>query len=200
MNRIVAFALAALMLGGSALAQDLPSSVVPGKQQFDMKILATGFASPWEITWGPDDFLWVTERTGGRIVRVDPKDGSQHLAIQIDGVYAPGGQDGLLGLALDPGLLKGTGHDFVYTAYTYEDRARGADDTVVDPNSPYRYLYTKIIRLSYDATTHKLSDPVELIAGMPASSDHNSGGISSFRAQLEQFYTIFVRLSRNILP
>ena len=32
---------------------------------------------------------------------------------------APGGQDGLLGLALHPELLKGTGNDYVYTAYTY---------------------------------------------------------------------------------
>jgi PQQ-dependent dehydrogenase (s-GDH family) len=175
MKRIVAVALAAMLLGTPAIAQDLPSSVVAGKQQFDMKVLAENFASPWEITWGPDDFLWVTERTAGRIVRVDPRDGSKHVAAQVSGVYAPGGQDGLLGLALDPGLLKGTGHDYVYTAYTYEDKSLGADETVTDPYSPYRYLYTKIIRLTYDAKTQMLGDPLELIAGMPASSDHNSG-------------------------
>jgi PQQ-dependent dehydrogenase (s-GDH family) len=36
-------------------------------------------------------------------------------------------------------------------------------------------LYTKIVRLTFDPATGELSDPVELIAGLPASSDHNSG-------------------------
>jgi len=34
---------------------------------------------------------------------------------------------GLLGLALDPGLGKGTGNNYVYTAYTHFDLARRAD-------------------------------------------------------------------------
>ena len=175
MKRLVAAALILAGLSVTAAAQDLPSSVVPGKQQFDMKVLATGLQSPWEITWGPDDQLWVTERTAGQIVRIDPQTGEKKLAIKLPQVSAPGGQDGLLGLALHPDLLKGTGNDYVFTAYTYVDRDRGPDDTVTDPYSPYRYLYTKIIRLTYDAATGTLSDPLELIAGLPASSDHNSG-------------------------
>ena len=70
---------------------------------------------------------------------------------------APGGQDGLLGLALHPELLKGTGNDYVYTAYTYKDKSRGPDDhRVTDPYSPYRDLYTKIVRLTYDQATGTL--------------------------------------------
>ncbi len=146
-----------------------------GDQPFDEKVLVSGLAGPWEITWGPDDFLWVTERTAGRIIRVDPKDGARTTAIKLPEVSAPGGQDGLLGLALHPDLLKGTGNDYVYTAYTYVDKARGADETVTNPASPYRYLYTKIVRLTYDPAAGTLGDPVELIAGLPASNDHNSG-------------------------
>ena len=167
--------LIAAALGTPALAQDLPSSVVTGAAQFDEKVLVSGLQGPWEITWGPDNFLWVTERTAGKIDRIDPQTGEVKPAIQLPEVFAPGGQDGLLGLALDPDLLQGNGHDYVYTAYTYVDRARGADETVVDPNSPYRYLYTKLIRLTYDPASGTLGQPLELIAGLPASSDHNSG-------------------------
>jgi hypothetical protein len=39
------------------------------------------------------------------------------VAVTIDEVVAPGGQDGLLGMALD------LNDNFVYTAYTYTDRS-----------------------------------------------------------------------------
>jgi PQQ-dependent dehydrogenase (s-GDH family) len=171
----VGIALAALCVASQGRAEDGPGSVVAGKQQFTESVLATGLHNPWEVTWGPDDFLWVTERTAGNITRVNPADGGKLTAIHIPDVSAPGGQDGLLGLALHPEFLKGTGNDYVYTAYTYVDKARGPDETVADENSPYRFLYTKIIRLTYQKATGKLTDPVELIAGLPASSDHNSG-------------------------
>ena len=58
--------IAAFILSSPVFAQDLPSSVVAGKQQFDEKVLVTGLQNPWEVTWGPDNFLWVTERTGDR--------------------------------------------------------------------------------------------------------------------------------------
>ncbi|HEV7718811.1 MAG TPA: glucose/sorbosone family PQQ-dependent dehydrogenase [Arsenicitalea sp.] len=175
MKRHVALALVLLSMAAPVVAQDTPDAVVAGTVPFEMKVLATGLEGPWELTWGPDNNLWVTERTAGRIDRINPVDGSKTTLIDIDEVSAPGGQDGLLGLALHPDLLKSTGNDYVYTAYTYVDEVRGADPVVTDPASPYRFLYTKIVRFTYDAATDKLIDPVELIAGLPASSDHNSG-------------------------
>ena len=97
-----------------ALAQDAPDSVLRGTKQFSRRVVTSGLAGPWELTWGPDSKLWVTERTGKRVVRVDPTSGERSVAITIDEVSAPGGQDGLLGMALHPELLKGTGNDFVY--------------------------------------------------------------------------------------
>ena len=170
-------ALAVISLGfvQPVWAQDTPASVVAGKVPFTQSVLIKGLDGPWEITWGPDDMLWVTERTAGRIIRVNPADGSKQTAIEIGEAVSNGGQDGLLGLALDPGLLKGTGHDFVYTAYTYQDMVRPAVRTRTDPQDPYLHIYTKIIRLSYDPAKGTLSDPVVVIDGLPAGSDHNSG-------------------------
>lgn len=164
-----------LLLAPPARGQDTPESVRQGDQPFTMRVVAKGLEGPWEVTWGPDDKLWVTERTGKRIVQIDPKSGEKTVLATIPEVEAPGGQDGLLGLALDPGLLQGTGHDYVYAAYTYLDPSRAPDATVQDEASPYRHLFTKIVRFAYSPEGNKLDSPTEVIAGLPASNDHNSG-------------------------
>ena len=158
-----------------AAAQHAPDTVLRGTKRFQKRAVVKGLADPWEVTWGPDDKLWVTERSGKRVTRVDPATGQRTVAITIGEVSAPGGQDGLLGMALHPALLKGTGNDFVYVAYTYVDQSRGADPTIADPKSPYRYLYTKIVRLTYNAADSKLTNPVNVITGLPAGNDHNAG-------------------------
>ncbi len=180
---------ACLVFIASVCAQEGPDSVLRGTKQFQMKALVSGLAGPWELTWGPDNMLWVTERTGKRVTRIAPATGEQTVAITIEEVFAPGGQDGLLGMALHPELLKGTGNDYVYVAYTYIDKEKGADPEVADPASPYRYLYGKIVRLRYNAAKATLSDPVDVITGLPASDDHN-GGRLKFGPEKKLFFTV----------
>ena len=167
--------LVSLTFLGAAYAQDGPETVTRGTKQFRKTVVVSGLAGPWEVTWGPDAKLWVTERTGKRITRVDPATGERTVGITIDEVSAPGGQDGLLGMALHPDLLKGRGNDYVYVAYTYVDESKGADPNITDPKSPYRYLYAKIVRLTYNSNNGMLSDPVNVIAGLPAGNDHVAG-------------------------
>ena len=155
--------------------QHPPESAVRGSKQFTKKVIVSGLAGPWEVTWGPDARLWVTERTGKRVTRIDPATGERTVAVTIGEVSAPGGQDGLLGMALHPELLKGTGNDFVYVAYTYVDEKQGADPTIPDPRNPYRYLYLKVSRLTYSATDGKLSNAVDVLRGLPAGNDHVAG-------------------------
>lgn len=174
------FVLAALLLKAASCVdpvplQDTPDTVARGTKQFSENVLISGLEGPWELTWGPDEMLWVTERTGKRVSRVDPKNGQKSVAITIDEVSSPGSQDGLLGMALHPELLQGTGNDYVYVAYTYVDESEGPDPNVADVDNPYRFLYGKIVRLSYDEASGKLSSPVELITGLPAGNDHNGG-------------------------
>ncbi|GLQ55541.1 glucose/sorbosone family PQQ-dependent dehydrogenase [Devosia nitrariae] len=172
-----------------AFAQETPESVVEGELQFAEEEVASGLEGPWELTWGPDDMLWVTERTGKRVTRIDPESGEASVAITIDEVSAPGGQDGLLGLALHPELLEGTGNDYVYVAYTYVDESEDPDPTITDPASPYLHLYTKIVQLTYNEADETLTDPVDLITGMPASNDHNSGRLK-VGPDMKLYYTI----------
>lgn len=178
-----------LILSLPAIAQDTPDAVVAGKEQFEMRVLTTGLLAPWEVALGPDGMLWVTERVGRKIDRIDPATGETTTLIEIAEASAPGGQDGLLGLALHPGFGTGTGNDQVFTAYTYVDKDRGQVGWVADPFSPYAFLYTKIVRLTYDAASNRLVDPVDLVAGLPAFNDHNSGRIK-IGPDSKLYYTI----------
>src|SRR5580765_4747171 len=127
-----ACALILLSVLGLVLAQDGPETVIRGSKQFRRSVVASGLAGPWELTWGPDGMLWVTERTGKRVTRIDPATGKRTVAVTIPEAVAPGSQDGLLGMALHPNLLKGTGQDYVYLAYTYVDEALGAHPSIPD--------------------------------------------------------------------
>jgi PQQ-dependent dehydrogenase (s-GDH family) len=133
--------------------------------------------------------LWVTERSGKRITRIDPVSGQRTVAITIDEVSAPAGQNGLLGLALHPELLKDTGNNYVYAAYTYVDRSKGPNPIIVDERSPFRYLYGKIVRLTYNRADGTLSKPVDLITGLPAGNDHVSGRLK-FGPDRKLYFTI----------
>src|SRR6185436_11214710 len=168
MRAVVATVVWGLIVFVGLIAQDGPETVVRGTKQFRQSEVVTGLAGPWELTWGPDNMLWVTERTGRRITRVNPATGERKAAVTIDEVVAPGGQDGLLGLALD------LGNNFVYTAYTYTDTSLPPHETRA-ATSPYRFLYTKIVRLTYDRAKETLGNPVTLVAGMPAGNDHQAG-------------------------
>lgn len=146
--------------------------------EFSLRVVTSALAQPWEVSWGPDDFLWLTERSGKRVTRVDPSDGSKWTALELDEAFQNGGQDGLLGMALHPELLLGTGNDFVYLAFTYDAGTEGVFDR-----------RTKLRRYEYDATTGTLLNPLDLLVGLPASSDHNSGRLV-FGPDGRLYYTI----------
>jgi PQQ-dependent dehydrogenase (s-GDH family) len=72
-------------------------------------------------------------------------------------------------------MLRGSGNDYVYVVYTYVDKSKGPHPTIADPESPYRYLYAKIVRLTYNQANGTLSNPIDLITGLPAGNDHDAG-------------------------
>src|SRR5436190_5603400 len=83
------------------------------QERFSMRVVATGLKGPWEITLGPDNMLWMTERLSGRVSRVNPATGAITPAIVINDVYfGTSWHEGLLGMALHPDLLKGVGRDY----------------------------------------------------------------------------------------
>ena len=191
MNKIAGAAALSItfLLLGLAVAQEGPESVLRGTKEFRRSVLISGLAGPWALTWGPDNMLWVTERTGKRISRIDPVSGQKSVAITIDEVSAPGAQDGLLGMALDPQLLRIFGHKYVYVAYSYVDRNKESNPWFPDPASPYHYLWSKIVRLTYDKASGTLSKPVDVITGLPVGNDHVSGRLR-FGPDKKLYFTI----------
>jgi PQQ-dependent dehydrogenase (s-GDH family) len=131
---------------------------------FELRVIVEELQAPWDLAYGPDGSLWLSERVGKRIVRVDPETGERSVVVTIDDAHQSGGQDGVLGFALHPQLLQDQGNDYVYVAYTYDADATDALDR-----------RTKIVRYSYDATSHTLSEPSEIISGLVGSNDHNAG-------------------------
>src|SRR5210317_785584 len=80
----------------------LSSTIQSQDEKFTMtQIGANNFLnSPWDLHYGPEGFLWVTERANGIIVRVNPETAVKDELIKISDVYSNGSQEGLLGMAL----------------------------------------------------------------------------------------------------
>jgi glucose/arabinose dehydrogenase len=78
----------------------------------EREIAVDAVYTPWEIQWGPDDHLWVTERQG-RVLRIDPVTG---LATEILDYLDVIDYD----FAVEPGMLGMTFHpDFSATPLVY---------------------------------------------------------------------------------
>ena len=129
-------------------------------------VLADNLQFPWEIVWGPDDFIWMTER-GGKISRVNPANGNIIPVFTIAEVKATG-EGGLLGMALHPDFAT-TPHVFV--AYNYDKAG----------------TYTeKVVRFTYNGST--LTSPFTVIDDIAAGSIHN-GCRLAITADLKLFIT-----------
>lgn len=88
------------------------SSPVPANAQTTWQVgnttltqtdLVTGLTLPWEIQWGPDDYIWCTQRTG-EVLRINPQTGEYTEVLDLSAVVPSGGssEPGLLGMAIHP--------------------------------------------------------------------------------------------------
>ncbi len=127
----------------SDTADDEPSDSV--------RILRNGLNYPWEILWGKDDHIWMTER-GGKVSKLDPGTGATVFSSSIAEVVSRG-EGGLLGMAQHPDFLS---NGLFYVVYNY--RSRGD------------YL-EKLVQMKYqDGTIRSVKTFIEDI---PAANFHN---------------------------
>ena len=114
-------------------------------------IVKSGLNYPWEIIWGKDNHIWMTERSG-KISRIDPANGNASFSFTIADEES-NNEGGLLGMALHPDFAQ---NGFLYVVYDY----RKADG------------YTeKLVRYSYANNT--LTSPLVLLDGIKANSNHD---------------------------
>ncbi|MHC9516601.1 glucose/sorbosone family PQQ-dependent dehydrogenase [Enterobacter mori] len=158
----------------SSHASTAKHPAVQTNEPFSAHVLTSDLNAPWDMVWGADGYLWVTERKAASIVRIDPKTGEKKVAITLRGVHTGPQHEGVLGLALSPNFMKIGGDKYVYTSYTYMN---GNEE------------YAKIVRLEYDENTQKLGNEKDILTGFPAGDDHN-GGRLRFGPDGKLYYTI----------
>ncbi|MCF8275276.1 MAG: PQQ-dependent sugar dehydrogenase [Flavobacteriales bacterium] len=141
---------------GFALGQ--PSTVTVGNTTLDVRVVIQGTNStngidiPWEITWGPDDHIWMTERYG-RVSRLNPETGQRTTILDLTNTVYDNSEAGLLGLALHP--------DFentpqVFLAYTYSSGG----------------IKERVVRYDYNSTSGMLENPLTLVEGINGNTTH----------------------------
>jgi glucose/arabinose dehydrogenase len=147
---------ASLLFGSVAVSQ--PSTVTVGNTTLDVRVViqgnnqSNGIDIPWEIQWGPDDHIWMTERYG-RVSRLNPETGARTTILDLTSTVYDNSEAGLLGLALHP--------DFentpqVFLAYTYYSGG----------------VKERIVRYEYNGVSGMLENPVTLVQGINGNTTH----------------------------
>jgi len=111
-----------------------------------------GIDIPWEIQWGSDDHIWMTERYG-RVSRLNPTTGVRTTILDLTSSVYVNSEAGLLGMQLHP--------DFentpqVFLAYTYFSGG----------------IKERIVRYQYNSTSGLLENPLTLIEGINGNTTH----------------------------
>ncbi len=123
---------------------------------------------PFEILYGPDDSLWISEKRG-RVIKVDPLTGKRRIILSIPGSvkFTTGGspvssikQDGMMGLALHPDY---PAVDSFFVAYVY------------DAGAGVRKLRIGRFPVKNSTITTRTGNETVIIQNIPAGDDHSSG-------------------------
>lgn len=166
---------------------------------FNIDTVAKNLGYPWEITYGPDDSLWITEARGYRVVRISPTRTQaaknapvqQLLKIPLGGSLVNFSrsqegigrwpQGGMQGLAIHPDFENGK--PYVYLSYVY--RVVNCPSS----NNPC-YYRAKIVRCEFFAASNPSNPSLRIpkqdslvildtvISNLPGSNDHNSGRLT----------------------
>ncbi|MES1218450.1 MAG: PQQ-dependent sugar dehydrogenase [Bacteroidota bacterium] len=147
---------------------------------------------PWEITYGPDNKLWITESRGYKVYRMDPATGAKTTVLDLNststdlsawgadslravsltstsnwnGSANTWPQGGLAGLAIHPQFGDGT-HDYVYVSYVHRYLSTASGSAGI-------FFRNKIVRFTYNSGTGKLGSPAVVCDTIPGGQDHNS--------------------------
>lgn len=159
---------------------------------------AAGLNSPWEITYGPDDHLWITESKNFLVRRLNPASSylnpppastivldltsttwpvgirrNYTVGAVVNGTATPDPQGGLMGLAIHPEFQTNPAKRFVYVAYVRQ--YLGLNQTYNGETVNGHLFLNNLVRFTYNPITEQLENPVVLCDTLRGSNDHNSG-------------------------
>jgi aldose sugar dehydrogenase len=119
----------------------------------EVRTIADDLRLPWGVAFLPGGSALVSERNSAAIIRVTP-DGQKTTVGTVPGAV-PGGEGGLMGLALSPGFASDR---LVYAYFT------AASDN-------------RIVRMTYN-TAGQLGAPQTVLTGIPKAAIHDGGRIA----------------------
>jgi len=155
---ISAFLLGGLPLAVAAQAPALATFPV-GPTTVTASALASNLTTIWELAWGPDNFIWMSERPG-RISRVNPATGQVSLLLTLPDV-TENNESGLLGLAVMepfPMSVPPVSTYWVFVVYNYTDQG---------------VLKEKLVRYTYTTGATTLTNPLVLLGNIVATTNHS---------------------------
>jgi len=127
-----------------------------GTHTLTLRPVVSDMRIPWELHYGPDGHLWVTERPGF-VNRIDPETGERTVILDHRSAMIARGEGGMMGRALHPQFPDSP---FVFLAMTYgETQAE----------------YRAFERWRYDAEQQKLVDQTEIYRIAPSAFGHQGG-------------------------
>ena len=135
-------------------------SYIEGCTNLSTREVATGLSSPWEILWGPDNFIWNTERRG-IINRINPTTGAVSQLLDLTSQVSALGESGLLGMVLHPDFAT---NPYVYVVFTYH---------VSGPQPSTAGMLQKVVRYNYTAPS-TLNNATVILNNIPANSQFNN--------------------------
>ena len=135
------------------ISMQLAAQIQVGSTTLEEREVINGLDVPWEIKWGPDNFLWVTEREG-IVSRIDVETGEKHIILDIQNDIWDSNEAGLLGMEIHPEFNNGS--PYIFLAYTYV--SNGAKE--------------KIVYYEYDFVSDQLVNEVVLLDGLDGNSTH----------------------------
>lgn len=121
------------------------------ENSFEIRNAATDLEVVWEIIWGPDDYLWVSERPG-RVQRINPETGEKILILDVTSQVQTGGERGLMGMVLSPNFEN---DNHIFISYTYNSGG----------------TKVKIMRYTYNGSL--LVDPTTIIDNIAGAGNHD---------------------------
>lgn len=119
-----------------AFNQAVQQNILLDSSLLGVSVIADSLFVPWELVWGPDDWIWVTEQPG-IVSRINPTTGEKRVILQLPIGDRP---EGLQSMIVHPNL---TNHPYVYlnykrfnsdsVRYNVVERYTYQNDTLVEP-------------------------------------------------------------------
>lgn len=118
--------------------------------------IATGLTTPWGVAFVPGGTALVTERDTGKLLAISPEPGHQVRTVGTVSGVVPGGEGGLLGVAVSPMLGAGL---TVFVYYTAQSDNR-------------------VAALTLDGDATSIAGQRDILTSIPKATVHNGGRLA----------------------